>query len=663
MVTVLQKEKKSLVTNPGLVMVQSRLYSSAYSGPGKWIIYNPENRRAFLAVGKDILPEIVPILAKSSDIPIKTDLDGKLKQLMKAGLIIEKDNADLKNMTFVHRFQRALLDYPGVNYFDKDWRKKDYQLMDSYASMWDQPPKITPRFGSRIPLPKVNQEDLQPGEKVEPLSLRQLAAILRYVFGPIGKIKGQFGPNLRKTNPSGGAKHPTECVVILPRSYEYIQSGMYVYDVENHALIREEGYPKEGLYSLNKGTIGFLLRSRVERPMWRYREIRSFRPILLDVGHVLENLSELARIHGLSSKMAAPLVKEDENFTWLQEPEMVTLLVGPEAELDETTWTIPKKADLTQRPSKHFMTNPAVYFSFKDGSIHANVLWPRVETIPVSFEEFNIITHCLPSRRGDRNTTVKGVIESIQNTVPDNVQKLIRKSILLPDILGRNFYRGLELWVRHSWYLSFLAHLEGRNYLDQIQFVSLPDDNILTKENINILFNRHTTRVFSPQAVTQREWKYLMDKAFPIKWLTHQNLRIFLAAQNIEGVPHKLYEWDYRERKLVSLEKKLTSKDIRAMTSGMEFAGTGAISLWVWKGLNLNEPGTYETEIMKLGQIGQRICLACTEMELGVFLTPGIRDTLTFDTLGIDQRAESVVYYFNIGRKPIKGEHPYDRGI
>lgn len=647
--TISTEEKSKLKTNSNLVLVQSKLFSSSFSGPGKWIVFNPDNKKSFLVQGKDILPELVTILTEASGAHFDYTNDSKIQKLIDAGLL-DTDN-DSNISTFLERYQKAVLNYPPRDYYDPKWRKKDQDRMDAYAKMWPQPPKITKRLGEKIPLPSVDKQDLSPNDENK-IDLKKLSAILRYNFAPIGKINGQFGPNLRKTSPSGGAKHPTECVIALPNKLNNLNPGFYVYDVETHSLIKDEDYPNEALESLNNGSIGFIIRTRVERPMWRYREIRSFRAIFIDAGHIVENIMELSKLYGYASSIQKPILKENDTFSWLDEPEVATVVITPEGRSIPYIGEKHQNNTFENYSNKLSITNPAIYFTFEDNQIIANVEWPQQDKVNISYAEFNILSHCLPSRRGDRNTITQGIIESIDGVLPDNVKKLKETNCLLPRGLGINFYRRLDLWVKHSWYINFITHLEVRNNTEQIIPKIQQKDNVLTASNLDVLFNRHTTRRFSSEAISRPVFNEIMNKVFPLASMEDENLRVFISAQNVEGMEKGLYEFDTKDREYINLSKTLTSDEIRALTIGLEFAGTGALSVWVYKGIDLKSPGLYEIELMELGQIGQRLCLACTDLGLGIFQTPAITDSQTFDTLGIDNEVESLTYYFNIGEKP-----------
>ncbi|MGH3510690.1 MAG: SagB/ThcOx family dehydrogenase [Candidatus Dormibacteria bacterium] len=114
---------------------------------------------------------------------------------------------------------------------------------------------------------------------------------------------------LRKPIPSGGARHPTEVFALI--RHHGVPSGLYHYDVRHNALGLLSEYPElhrvgriaGGLFELITGHDGcesvvLFLVSMVERAMFRYRDSRSFRAIVVDAGHAVGQLAELANYLG-----------------------------------------------------------------------------------------------------------------------------------------------------------------------------------------------------------------------------------------------------------------------------------------------------------------------------------------------------------------------------
>jgi SagB-type dehydrogenase family enzyme len=151
----------------------------------------------------------------------------------------------------------------------------------------------------------------QPSAKARGITLAELGQLLLYSFGQLGTIHWpEQGELLHKAVPSGGARHPTEAYPVL-LSGEH--SGAYHYSVRHHALERLE--PSSGdtiqivqaLPDLERASFQpcaiVILTSVVKRAMWRYRDSRSHRAILVDLGHVLSTVRLVS--HGLGIRYFA----------------------------------------------------------------------------------------------------------------------------------------------------------------------------------------------------------------------------------------------------------------------------------------------------------------------------------------------------------------------
>jgi SagB-type dehydrogenase family enzyme len=113
-----------------------------------------------------------------------------------------------------------------------------------------------------------------------------------------------------KSIPSGGSRHPTECLAYLKT--EGIREGLYHYNVAANALDLVASNPSRQQIvsavpaladSFTKSPnfcIGIMLLSIVERAAWRYRESRSFRAILVDAGHAEYQLAQICALCGYS---------------------------------------------------------------------------------------------------------------------------------------------------------------------------------------------------------------------------------------------------------------------------------------------------------------------------------------------------------------------------
>jgi len=665
--------EKLFFTSPDVFIIQNRLYAPSYSGHGKWVIFNAKTRKAFLAVGKDSFPEVLGLLALASNHPVSSfDLlkagisttESQIHKLIECDLLRHSSTPLSTNSpTFIQHYQLANLDYPFFDYFDPQWKKNDLEQMRQYARLVSPPPTIAERITEKnkqfYKLPTVSPQDLNPLQeehsKPQKFSLTTFSAILRFVFGPIGEITGsEFGSWLHKTSPSGGARHPTEGVVVLPRNYyAELPAGIYVYDIKRHGLVELVGeYEKSILDSLGEDVLGFLIRSRVERAMWRYRDIRAFRPVLLDAGHVIETLELLLGYWGAATRVVSPPTCVSHDFSWLEEPELAMVLAGHAESIDNVQLPLSKIPQVSDGDysGKH-LTNPGMYITFEQGALTANVLWPERHQLKIDFSDFNVLTHCLPSTRGDRITSFEGILDAIPGATFANIKELCQRGALLPAEIGKEFYSGINLWVRHGWYLSLLAHLEVRaaslhsadlcfgGRVATLQTVP-PHDLVPS------LMKRQTTRKFLSTSISRGALeKILFEASLNIFPESEKSTRLFVAALKVEGLEPQVYQWNVQKKELLSLNKQLTRREIRALTIGQPFVEAGAATIWLQGELDLSNPARYELDILGLGQIGQRICLATTAQGLGVFMTPAVSDKAIFNELGISKQIET-------------GEHP-----
>lgn len=653
---------RRFVANPDLLVVQASLYAPAYSGPGKWLVFDPWSRRAFLAVGKDVLPAVIPLLITASREPVSeghlgpVEPNQQIERLLSSGLLLEDDAIPAPfGRSFVSRFHLANFDYPFPDYSDPNWGEADRATMRQYGAASPPPPPKTPREGVLFKLPDVFVHDLLPQTATTSsgLTITGLASVLRFVFGPLGEIDGgDFGPWLRKSSPSGGARHPTECILLLTEGLCSISPGAYTYDVERHGLVALET-ADEGLLAAVRGDgIGFLITSRVERPMWRYRDIRSLRPVLLDAGHVVETLVLLLGLQGVRVRVLPPVVGP-AGLSWIVEPELALVIAQPVE--PSTTHSIVSEPTDTSKVSSQFtsfLTNPTLFLTFSSGNLEGHVLWPSARKLDLNTPDFDVLTHCLPSRRGDRLTTRIDILDAIPGMEGSRIDALSDVGALLPKDVAVHLYDEATLWVRHGWYLSLLAHAEIRagvqKHASPHEQRAVPMETCTADEVVQALMLRRTTRAFVrkpiPFDVVERILREILSLIEPCP-----SIGVFLATLDVGGLVPALYQWDDRARRLTIFGECPSRDEIRAMTIGQEWAGSGALVIWLVRRLDLEQPWRYEFDILEMGRIGQRICLAVTVMGLGVFLTPAVADSRTFDWLGIPFAREAVAYMFTVG--------------
>lgn len=280
-----------------------------------------------------------------------------VRYLEQLGILSESDlePASLKEMRqswcdygweaafYFHLFTK---DYPFLDY-SEDGMAIDRELMEAYGAASQRPPNTKSYEAPVVPLSLpsklgsscYSQEDwnaiflLQSRASAIPLTLETLSEILYYMAGKFGTKHwhGQ-GHFLFKHVPSGGARHPTE-VYLISLGLENLSPGVYHYNVEQHGLDTIElcqdtasllDHTYKAIPDLRRRvefppSIILLFSSIVERSMWRYRDSRSFRVILIDLGHIMSAFRMLATTvgvrfwvgQGVVEQHAADLIKVD----------------------------------------------------------------------------------------------------------------------------------------------------------------------------------------------------------------------------------------------------------------------------------------------------------------------------------------------------------------
>jgi SagB-type dehydrogenase family enzyme len=147
------------------------------------------------------------------------------------------------------------------------------------------------------------------------LPLETVSHLLSLVWGVSGYLYSpRFGKLLRKTSPSGGARHPGE-VYLMALRVEGLRPGLYHYHPAYHRLelIRANATPKKAWlycagqhFTKNAGAL-FLMTAIFPRTMWKYPVARAYRVVLLDAGHLCQTFCLVATWLGLAPFCTAAL--------------------------------------------------------------------------------------------------------------------------------------------------------------------------------------------------------------------------------------------------------------------------------------------------------------------------------------------------------------------
>ena len=180
-----------------------------------------------------------------------------------------------------------------------------------------------------------------------PVTHQELATILGFSAG-IQKWM-RLAPGLEvplKTSPSGGARHPIECYLVV-RDVRGLSPGLYHYSARRHALARLRAgasaadirsyLPHSGYFA--KASALALFTAVFRRQLWRYPYSRAYRASLIEAGHVCQTFCLTATALGLAPfsvmALADSLIERDLGIDGITETVLYAAGVGrPPANTD-----------------------------------------------------------------------------------------------------------------------------------------------------------------------------------------------------------------------------------------------------------------------------------------------------------------------------------------
>lgn len=157
----------------------------------------------------------------------------------------------------------------------------------------------------------------------QPMTLEQLDAVLRYVFGCHGYGTTTAGVvAIKRTSPSGGALQPIEAYPIIS-NVSGVRSGIYHYNVRDHALtLLSASEPDEcrrlatafmcGQSYFGAAHVSFVLTARYYRNHWKYRRHqKAYAGILMDAAHLSQTLYLVSGEVGLGAFVTIAINSRD----------------------------------------------------------------------------------------------------------------------------------------------------------------------------------------------------------------------------------------------------------------------------------------------------------------------------------------------------------------
>lgn len=256
-----------------------------------------------------------------------------LKKLIEAGTLVEKDPGALSRVraerwqefgwsdpaafhsaTFGQRFDPDTLD-------GMDYPSYYRQLLEDSRDVGEQPPAVKPvdHYGDpaevepadRVPVAAMTVlNGLMPINRFERsvLDAADVVGLLSDAAGAQRTVGGILGEHLIKAHPSGGARHPLECYVVA-KHLNGMPGGVYHFKSTDHRLrpVPDAGAPEEiDTICFGKGGIAtaaavVVVTCRWLRHSWKYRYPRSYRMIMLELGHLVQTFNFTATARGLGA--------------------------------------------------------------------------------------------------------------------------------------------------------------------------------------------------------------------------------------------------------------------------------------------------------------------------------------------------------------------------
>jgi SagB-type dehydrogenase family enzyme len=183
-----------------------------------------------------------------------------------------------------------------------------------------------------------------------PISFEELSKIIYFTWAKVSYYETpDFGLLIHKTSPSAGARHPTE-VYVVANNVTGIGRGIYHYSVRDHSLeLLKSGDFRDKCLAYCAGQEWaksacalFIMTSVVARATWKYRVPRTYRSLLLDVGHLSQTFFLVCTAMGLgpfcTGVMCDSLLEDELAIDGVDETVIFVVGVGkPRMKRDKAT--------------------------------------------------------------------------------------------------------------------------------------------------------------------------------------------------------------------------------------------------------------------------------------------------------------------------------------
>jgi SagB-type dehydrogenase family enzyme len=143
--------------------------------------------------------------------------------------------------------------------------------------------------------------------KPQSITLQQLSDCLFAGLGITGETENCVGKLPLSMTPSGGARNPYEAYV-FSRNVHGLEAGTYHYSAAEHSLGRVSEASDFPISSLiggqewgDEAACLIMLCAHLDRTMWKYVDANAYRVVLIEAGHIGQNIMLAATDHGLTA--------------------------------------------------------------------------------------------------------------------------------------------------------------------------------------------------------------------------------------------------------------------------------------------------------------------------------------------------------------------------
>ena len=172
---------------------------------------------------------------------------------------------------------------------------------------------LPPTVDDDGPLALMARRRTQRAVRRAPISAAALADCLYAGVGVVGYTSNKAGALPLTMTPSGGARNPYEAFVLV-RRVEDIAPGLYHYGAADRSLLpicsdetTRAGTLLGDQHWMDDMACVVFLCARLGRTMWKYSDPNAYRVVLIEAGHIGQNIMLAATGHGLTACPTAAL--------------------------------------------------------------------------------------------------------------------------------------------------------------------------------------------------------------------------------------------------------------------------------------------------------------------------------------------------------------------